>query len=143
MTPLRSRRTRPLTGSIEVPGDKSISHRALMLSALASGTSTIEGLNLGEDVTRTLTAVTALGAGITVSDRSSPVEVEGWGDAGPSEPPTPLDAGNSGTTARILLGLLAGLDGHAVVTGDRSLSRRPMLRVVAPLRTMGATIDGR
>lgn len=143
MTPLRSRRTRPLVGSIEVPGDKSISHRALMLSALASGTSTIEGLNLGEDVGRTSSALVSLGAGVVARDRTSLVEVEGWGDRGPSEPTGPIEAGNSGTTARILLGLLAGLDGHAVVTGDASLSRRPMLRVVAPLRAMGATIDGR
>lgn len=143
MTPLRNRRTRPLTGSIEVPGDKSISHRALMLSALASGTSSIEGLNLGEDVGRTSAALSALGASITSHGDSSSVEVEGWGSRGPSEPAAALDAGNSGTTARILLGLLAALEGHAVVTGDDSLSRRPMLRVVAPLRAMGATIDGR
>ena len=143
MTPLRNRRTRPLMGSIRVPGDKSISHRALMLSALASGTSTIEGLNLGEDVGRTLTALVALGARISAPDRSSVVKVEGWGSEGPSEPAVPIDAGNSGTTARMLLGLLAGLEGHAVMIGDDSLSRRPMLRVVAPLRSMGAAIDGR
>lgn len=143
MTPLRSRRTRPLTGRISVPGDKSVSHRALMLAALASGTSTIEGLNRGEDVGRTLAAVASMGARVAAPDHSSEVQVEGWGEAGPFEPEGVIDAGNSGTTARILLGLLAGLDGSAVIDGDGSLRRRPMLRVVAPLRSMGATIDGR
>ena len=114
-----------------------------MLSALASGTSTIEGLNPGEDVGRTRSAIAALGAAVDAPDRSLTVKVEGWGDRGPAEPAGPIDAGNSGTTARILLGILAGLEGHAVVMGDGSLSRRPMLRVVAPLRAMGADIDGR
>jgi 3-phosphoshikimate 1-carboxyvinyltransferase len=143
MTPLRKRRTRPLTGSIAVPGDKSISHRAVMLAALASGASTITGANRGEDVGRTISAVGSLGASVAAPDRSSIVKVEGWGPAGPSEPYGVVDAGNSGTTARILLGLMAGLEGHAVLSGDASLSRRPMLRIVAPLRAMGATIDGR
>lgn len=143
MTPTKSRRTRPLTGTIAVPGDKSISHRAVMLAALSSGTSTIGGANRGEDVERTLAAVEALGATVSAPDRSSIVKVEGWGAGGPSEPQGVVDAGNSGTTVRILLGLIAGLKGHAVISGDASLSARPMLRVVAPLRAMGAVIDGR
>lgn len=142
MTPIRNRRSRPLTGTIDVPGDKSVSHRTLMLSALASGTSTISGLNRGEDVGRTLAAVAAMGARVDTS-HSSEVQVEGWGEAGPSEPEGVVDAGNSGTTARILMGIAAGLDGSMVIDGDASLRRRPMLRVVAPLRSMGATIDGR
>lgn len=143
MKPIRDRRSRPLTGRVSVPGDKSISHRALMLAALATGTSTIEGLNDGADVAATAAALTALGAEVLQPDRSARVEVEGWGERGPVEPAATIDAGNSGTTARILLGLLASVDGHCSLTGDESLKRRPMLRVVAPLRVMGATIDGR
>lgn len=143
MSPFRSRRTKPLRGTIEVPGDKSISHRALMLAALASGGSSISGLNPGEDVGRTSSAVSALGATVVGADRSSVVQVEGWGHSGPREPAGVIDAGNSGTTARVLLGLIAHLAGTAVVAGDQSLSERPMLRVVAPLRAMGASIDGR
>ena len=114
-----------------------------MLSALAPGASMIKGLNDGDDVRRTSTAVSALGATVAGSERSSLVQVEGWGERGPHEPATILDAGNSGTTARLMLGLVAHLDGTAVIAGDESLSSRPMLRVVAPLRSMGATIDGR
>lgn len=137
------RRPKPLTGTIDVPGDKSISHRALLLAALAPGASTIRGLNDGDDVRRTSAAVSALGATVAAAERSSLVQVEGWGERGPQEPATILDAGNSGTTARLLLGVVAHLDGTAVIAGDESLSARPMLRVVAPLRSMGATIDGR
>lgn len=143
MSPSRIRRTKALTGTIEVPGDKSISHRALMLSALAGGVSTISGLNDGEDVGRTSAALSALGATVVGSVPSALVQVEGWGERGPLEPPSILDAGNSGTTARLLLGLAAHLDGTAVIAGDESLSARPMLRVVAPLRAMGASIVGR
>ena len=143
MTPFKSRRRRALTGRIDVPGDKSVSHRAVMLSAMASGTSTITRLNDGDDVRRTALAVSALGARVAGHDRSSVVEVEGWGEGGPGEAAGVIDAGNSGTTARILLGIMAAGRGTSVVSGDESLSRRPMLRVVAPLRAMGATIDGR
>lgn len=143
MTPRRSTRTRPLTGSIRVPGDKSISHRALMLSALAEGPSSITGLNRGDDVARSALALQLLGAGVTSHDLSSEVKVEGWGARGPAEPAEVIDAGNSGTTARLLMGIVAALHGTTVITGDESLRRRPMLRVVAPLRSMGATVDGR
>ena len=143
MTPFSRRRRRPLTGAVQVPGDKSISHRALMLSAMTAGTSKITGLSDGDDVGRTARAVSALGAGVTDHDRSAVVEVEGWGERGPGEAPGVIDAGNSGTTARLLLGILAAGRGTAVLSGDESLSRRPMLRVVAPLRAMGASIDGR
>lgn len=139
----RGKGTRPLTGTIVIPGDKSLSHRALLLSALADGRSTIEGINDGDDVVRTGAAISALGATMGGNQLSSLVQVEGWGDRGPHEPAGVIDAGNSGTTARLLLGVVGRIEGTTVITGDRSLSSRPMLRVVAPLRAMGATIDGR
>jgi 3-phosphoshikimate 1-carboxyvinyltransferase len=133
----------PLTGTITVPGDKSISHRALMLSALAAGTARVTGLNDGGDVASTMACLTALGAECTRDDVKGHVQVEGLGVGGLREPVAVLDAGNSGTTLRCLLGLCAGIEGLSVVTGDSSLRGRPMLRVVAPLRQMGALIDGR
>ena len=133
---------RPLTGRLRVPGDKSISHRALLLAAVAGGTSRVSGLADGDDVARTRAAVEALG--VRVRDVSpSAVAVRGAGFDGLSEPETVLDCGNSGTTIRLLAGLLAGRPFHSVLTGDASVSRRPMARVVTPLRAMGARVDGR
>ena len=132
----------PLRGTISVPGDKSISHRALMLAALARGTSTISGMNPGEDVRATARAVEALGVRVDLTDEDN-VEVEGYGLAGLREPADVLDLGNSGTSMRTLLGLCAGIEGLSVLTGDDSLRSRPMLRVAAPLRQMGASVDGR
>lgn len=114
-----------------------------MLGALAHGASTIRGLNDGDDVARTGRALQALGAVVTRDDHSGQVKVEGWGVTGPREPADIIDAGNSGTTARILLGIAAAVSGTTTITGDDTLRRRPMLRVVAPLRAMGAAIDGR
>ena len=130
----------PLRGTVTVPGDKSISHRALVFAALANGASTITGLNPGEDVGATADAVAALGARVDRSDENN-VEVEGYGLDGLREPADVLDLGNSGTSMRTLLGVCAGIDGLAVLTGDESLRSRPMLRVAAPLRQMGATVD--
>ena len=132
----------PLTGSISVPGDKSISHRALVLSALAEGRSTITGLNPGDDVLATAGAVAALGAMVDLEDENN-VEVEGYGTRGLREPAGVIDLGNSGTSMRTLLGVCAGIEGLTVLTGDESLRSRPMLRVAAPLRQMGAAVDGR
>ncbi|MGH3371969.1 MAG: 3-phosphoshikimate 1-carboxyvinyltransferase, partial [Nocardioidaceae bacterium] len=136
-------RTPPLTGRITLPGDKSVSHRALLIAALAAGTSEITNLNDGSDVGATAAAVGALGARVHRS--TSPlVEVEGCGGArAMTEPDDVVDAGNSGTTVRCLLGVCAGVPGTTVITGDASLRTRPMLRVVVPLRQMGAVIDGR
>jgi 3-phosphoshikimate 1-carboxyvinyltransferase len=140
----RKRRDRHvLRGETSVPGDKSISHRALILAALARGHSRIEGLNGGDDVRRTAACVAALGADVTADTSNHSAEVEGWGETGPPEPDGVLDAGNSGTTIRVLAGVCAGYDGLVVLTGDDTLRRRPMLRVVAPLRQMGASVDGR
>lgn len=135
--------SRPLTGSIAVPGDKSISHRALLVGALGHGESRISNLNAGDDVRATADVVVLLGAECDRDEANAEVKVYGSGWSGLSEPPTVLDARNSGTTLRIGAGVCAGIAGMSVLTGDDSLRARPMLRVVAPLRQMGATIDGR
>lgn len=127
----------PLTGRLGVPGDKSISHRALMFGALAVGTTEISGLLEGEDVLRTAAAMRALGAEV---ERLGPGawRVSGRGVGGLVEPGDVLDMGNSGTAARLLLGLLAGHPLFAVMTGDASLRKRPMKRVTDPLSATGA-----
>ena len=132
-----------LTGSITIPGDKSISHRALMLGAIAEGETIIEGLLLGEDPRSTAKCFRAMGA--TISELNTErVVVQGVGLGNLQEPADVLDAGNSGTTMRLMLGLLASHpDRLFVVTGDDSLRSRPMSRVVKPLQQMGATIWGR
>lgn len=132
-----------LQGRIRVPGDKSISHRALMLGALAEGTTTIEGLLLGEDPRSTAQCFRALGAEISELNTHQ-VTVRGIGLGQLLEPLDVLDAGNSGTTLRLMLGILASHAGRFfTVTGDSSLRSRPMSRVVNPLRQMGAQIWGR
>ncbi|WP_353205615.1 3-phosphoshikimate 1-carboxyvinyltransferase [Sphingomonas sp.] len=126
----------PLTGRVRVPGDKSISHRALMFSALAIGTSRIEGLLEGEDVLATAAALRAMGA--TVVRDAAGWSVDGVGVGGLLQPAGALDMGNSGTSTRLLMGLVAS---HPITTtfiGDASLSKRPMGRVIAPLSQMGA-----
>ena len=129
----------PLTGRIRVPGDKSISHRALMLAALAVGRSRIAGLLEGEDVLATAAALRAMGARI---ERHGDVwVVDGVGVGTLLQPHEALDMGNSGTSARLLMGLLASHGITAMMTGDASLSRRPMERVIGPLSQMGATVD--
>ena len=130
-------------GKISVPGDKSISHRALMLGAIASGETIIEGLLLGEDPRSTAQCFQAMGAEISELN-SEKVIVKGIGQDGLHEPNNVLDAGNSGTTMRLMLGLLAGQpDQFFTVTGDDSLRSRPMSRVIKPLQQMGAIIWGR
>ena len=130
---------RPLVGAVGVPGDKSISHRALLLAALAEGTSTITGLSRGDDVVRTRTAVEALGADVT--SEGDRVTVTG-GRARLSAPARPLDLGNSGTGMRLLAGVVAAVPGTTTMTGDDSLRSRPMDRVADPLSLMGATVVG-
>ncbi|MBB5688262.1 3-phosphoshikimate 1-carboxyvinyltransferase [Roseomonas alkaliterrae] len=127
----------PLAGRLGVPGDKSISHRALMFGAIAVGTTEIAGLLEGEDVLRTAAAMRALGAEV---ERTGPGawRVAGRGAGGLVEPADVLDMGNSGTAARLLLGLLSGHPLFAVMTGDASLRRRPMKRVTDPLSATGA-----
>jgi 3-phosphoshikimate 1-carboxyvinyltransferase len=137
--PRTFRSVQPLTGRITVPGDKSISHRALMLSALAVGESKITGLLEGEDVLATAAAMRAMGATITRSPEGT-WHVHGVGVGGLLQPEKALDMGNSGTSTRLLMGLLASHPVIAAFIGDGSLSRRPMQRVIEPLSQMGAEI---
>jgi 3-phosphoshikimate 1-carboxyvinyltransferase len=135
--PLSLRARSALTGRVAVPGDKSISHRALMFGALAVGETRIEGLLEGEDVLATAAALRAMGATIEHSDGIW--RVHGVGVGGLLQPRQALDMGNSGTSTRLLMGLVASHPVTATFTGDASLSRRPMGRVVEPLSRMGAT----
>jgi 3-phosphoshikimate 1-carboxyvinyltransferase len=132
----------PLAGRIAVPGDKSISHRALMFGALAVGETRITGLLQGEDVLRTAAAMRALGAEVT-RDADGTWRVAGRGVGGLVEPTDVLDMGNSGTAARLLCGMLASHKLFAVMTGDASLRRRPMRRVIDPLSACGARFTAR
>ncbi|HXX75184.1 MAG TPA: 3-phosphoshikimate 1-carboxyvinyltransferase [Nitrospiraceae bacterium] len=132
---------RSLKGTISVPGDKSITHRAVLLTALADGVSTVSKYCRGEDCLNTIRACQVLGVRIEVSPDT--LRVHGKGLWGLSEPVAPIDCGNSGTGIRLLTGLLAGQDFFTVLTGDDSIRRRPMGRVVKPLREMGAVIAGR
>lgn len=132
-----------LQGRLQIPGDKSISHRALMLGALAEGETTIQGLLLGEDPRSTAACFSAMGAQISELNTEL-VRVKGIGLGNLQEPDNILDAGNSGTTMRLMLGILASHpDRFFTVTGDSSLRSRPMSRVVKPLGEMGAQIWGR
>jgi 3-phosphoshikimate 1-carboxyvinyltransferase len=135
--PLLARPGAPLAGRIAVPGDKSISHRALMFGALAVGETQISGLLEGEDVLRTAAAMRLLGAEVT-QDAPGAWRVSGRGVGGLTEPADVLDMGNSGTAARLLAGLVAGHPVFAVMTGDASLRKRPMQRVTGPLAASGA-----
>jgi 3-phosphoshikimate 1-carboxyvinyltransferase len=137
-TPLTARRGAALRGRVRVPGDKSISHRALILGALAVGTSRISGLLEGEDVLNTAKAMRALGARV---ERTAAGEwqVDGVGVAGFATPSAPLDFGNSGTGCRLVMGAVAGCPITATFDGDASLRTRPMRRILDPIALMGAT----
>ena len=131
----------PLRGEITVPGDKSISHRAVMLGALASGTTHITGFLMGEDCLSTIDCFRKMGVSIDVSDKE--VVVEGVGLHGLTAPECELYTGNSGTTTRLLSGILAGQSFTSTMNGDATIQRRPMGRVMKPLREMGASIEGK
>jgi 3-phosphoshikimate 1-carboxyvinyltransferase len=126
-------------GDLAVPGDKSISHRALLLAAIADGESEIDGFGASADTLSTAAAVQALGADVSVEGER--VRVGGVGLRGLREPPGPLDCGNAGTLMRLLAGILAGQEGRFELTGDESLSGRPMERIAEPLRAMGARVE--
>ncbi|MCM3182918.1 3-phosphoshikimate 1-carboxyvinyltransferase [Priestia megaterium] len=130
-----------LQGEISIPGDKSISHRAVMFGAMAEGKTTINHFLAGEDCLSTISCFEKMGVSIKREDEY--VEVEGKGIEGLSEPASILDVGNSGTTTRLMLGILAGVPFHTSLIGDESIAKRPMSRVTVPLRSMGAKIDGR
>ena len=139
-SPLRALKCGPLAGRVRVPGDKSISHRALLLGALSTGVTRISGLLEAEDVLNTAKAVTALGAPARKQD--GVWIVTGRGVGGLSQPAAPLDFGNSGTGTRLMMGVIAGHPMSVTMTGDASLSRRPMRRVLAPLKSMGLEVEG-
>ncbi|WPK11714.1 3-phosphoshikimate 1-carboxyvinyltransferase [Lysinibacillus louembei] len=130
-----------LQGTITVPGDKSVSHRSVMFGAIAEGTTTVEGFLLGEDCLSTIDCFRKLGVQIDVDGTNVTITsngIDAW-----QEPTEVLYTGNSGTTTRLMLGLLAGTKLHTVMTGDASIAKRPMRRVADPLRLMGAHITGR
>lgn len=132
---------RPLSGAVRVPGDKSISHRSVLFSAMAEGTSHVSGVLDSADVRSSIGAVRALGAEVNLEkqpDGSLAGDISGWGGKGPSQPEGAIDCGNSGTTVRLLMGVLAPWDITVELTGDDSLRRRPMRRIAAPLELMGA-----
>ncbi|MEG3050969.1 MAG: 3-phosphoshikimate 1-carboxyvinyltransferase, partial [Thermomonas sp.] len=130
----------PLRGTLEIPGDKSVSHRSVMFAALADGVSHIEGFLEGEDTRATAAIFSQLGVRIDTPSPSQRV-VHGVGVGGLQAPAAPLDCGNAGTGMRLLAGLLAAQPFDSVMVGDASLSRRPMRRVTGPLAQMGARID--
>jgi 3-phosphoshikimate 1-carboxyvinyltransferase len=138
--PLTAMPARALAGTIRVPGDKSISHRALILGALATGRTRITGLLEADDVMATAKAVAALGAALRRENGA--FEVKGQGVGGLRAPAEALDFGNSGTGSRLMLGVVAGHDMEARFTGDVSLCRRPMARVLTPLQRMGLALKG-
>ncbi|MFJ8519774.1 3-phosphoshikimate 1-carboxyvinyltransferase [Lysinibacillus xylanilyticus] len=130
-----------LQGTLTIPGDKSISHRSVMFGAIATGKTTVDGFLLGEDCLSTIDCFRKLGVKIEVEGTNVSIDspgIEGW-----QEPPEVLYTGNSGTTTRLMLGILAGSTVHSVMTGDASIGKRPMRRVIDPLRQMGAHITGR
>lgn len=128
------------SGTVTVPGDKSISHRALMLGSIAVGRTKVSGFLNGEDCLATAAAMRALGVDIRETSPTD-LEIQGVGLRGLKPPPGPLDLGNSGTAMRLMAGLLAGQAFDSVLTGDESLSGRPMTRIVTPLTRMGAAIE--
>lgn len=131
---------RPLVGDVRVPGDKSISHRAVMFASLAEGVSRVSGFLEGEDTRATARAFAAMGVAIDAPSASERI-VHGVGLSGLTAPMQPIDCGNAGTGMRLLTGILAGQAFDTTLVGDASLSRRPMRRVIEPLARMGAQID--
>lgn len=140
LTPFQSSKFGPLSGTAAIPGDKSISHRSLMFGGLARGRTTVHGLLEGEDVLNTAAAMRAMGATITKNDDGT-WTTDGVGLGNLKSPTAPMEMGNSGTSTRLLAGLVAGHPVVATFTGDASLSKRPMGRIVTPLTEMGARFE--
>jgi 3-phosphoshikimate 1-carboxyvinyltransferase len=136
---MKIRPARSFRGTFKMPGDKSISHRAFLFGALSAGMTTIEGASDGDDCASTRRCLTALGLRFEGNPRASPITVHGGAPL--SQPGATLDCGNSGTTLRLLMGVLAGSNFESELAGDDSLNRRPMERVADPLRQMGARIE--
>lgn len=130
-----------LSGEINIPGDKSISHRSIMFGAIAEGTTEVTNFLLGDDCLSTIACFRSLG--VEIEQTSDKVIIQGKGFDGLNEPDTVLDVGNSGTTIRLLMGILAGRPFHSALIGDESIAKRPMTRVTVPLSKFGCTIQGR
>lgn len=141
LQPMTTAPARAIRGEVTVPGDKSISHRSIMLGSIADGATTISNFLRGEDNFATMAAFRAMG--VTIEDDGQIVTVHGVGLRGLQEPSDVLDCGNSGTTIRLMTGLLSGQRFFSVLTGDQYLRKRPMKRVTEPLARMGAQIHGR
>ncbi len=133
----------PLRGTVPVASDKSIVHRAILFGAIAEGRSRITGARIGDDHRSTIAALRALGVAIDVDPKAHTVDIGGVGLDGFTEPSTSLDCGNSGTTMRLLAGMLAPQRFRTVLVGDASLMTRPMARIAKPLRERGARIEGK
>lgn len=142
MSEVRIRPVRCLKGESTLPGDKSISHRAIMLASLARGRTSVSGISKGEDVLKTAHAFQSMGIEIQGLG-SENITIQGKGLRGLSQPRDIIDCGNSGTTMRLLSGILAAQNFSSIITGDESLKKRPMDRVVEPLERMGARIEGK
>src|ERR1700690_1904392 len=142
MADLRIQPSSGIRGELSLPGDKSISHRSVLFASIADGDTHISGFLTGEDTQNTANAMRAMGIDIEGVGTERLV-VHGKGLDGLSEPASVLDLGNSGTGMRLIAGLLAGQDFFSILTGDQYLRKRPMARIVEPLRLMGAKIDGR
>ncbi|SCY11681.1 3-phosphoshikimate 1-carboxyvinyltransferase [Alkaliphilus peptidifermentans] len=138
---LRVNRVNKIQGIIAVPGDKSISHRSIMLASISKGETVIENFLRGEDCLSTIDC--CRGLGIRIEEEGKKIIVYGNGLSGLKEPEDVLNVGNSGTTIRLLSGILAGQEFLTIITGDSSIRRRPMARIATPLREMGAIIEGR
>lgn len=139
MTSFKSYSCNSLNGSIKVPGDKSISHRSIMLGSIANGVTNISGFLEGEDSLATLKAFQQMG--VQIERAGSNIAIHGVGKHGLKSPSEPLDLGNSGTSVRLMSGLLSAQSFNSQICGDESLSKRPMARVIEPLSMMGALID--
>ncbi|MBM7584342.1 3-phosphoshikimate 1-carboxyvinyltransferase [Bacillus pakistanensis] len=136
-----SQQVQGLNGSLKVPGDKSISHRAVMFGSVANGETVIHNFLKGEDCLNTIHCFKEMG--VEIEEKNGKIHVHGKGWDHLKEPMNILNVGNSGTTTRLMLGILAGLPFHSVIIGDDSIAKRPMKRVTEPLRKFGAIIDGR
>ncbi|MFH1407308.1 MAG: 3-phosphoshikimate 1-carboxyvinyltransferase [Candidatus Omnitrophota bacterium] len=143
MEKIKIKQAKKIQGQVTPPADKSISHRAVMLGSIAQGRTVIENFLFADDCLRSVEAFCAMGVDITRDEKNGLVTVEGKGLYGLRKPAAQLYLGNSGTSMRLLLGVLAGCEFEATVSGDESLSRRPMKRVTEPLRQMGAEIKGK
>jgi len=137
--PVTARKSAALTGSVRIPGDKSISHRSFMFGGLASGETCITGLLEGEDVINTGRAMQAMGA--RIRKEGAQWVIDGTGNGALLAPEAPLDFGNAGTGVRLTMGLVGPYDFHSTFIGDASLSKRPMGRVLDPLREMGVQVS--